>query len=84
MTESADGLVASLRSMAGDSLRVVAEYDRDGYEPLYVREDAVRRFEDLAAFNVAGEGYTGLFVSLDPDADVRLASFAQTSREWVG
>jgi hypothetical protein len=45
---SGDGLVETLREHAGESLRVVAEYDRDGYEIHYVREDVGARLEARA------------------------------------
>jgi len=113
-----ESLIGALRSQAGGSLRVVAAYDRDGYEPLYVRDDvtprmqevadkihddlilqdigrghledlfeagalecSIYRFEAVTAFHFVGGEYTGLFVSLDPDADVELASFAETCKQ---
>jgi len=42
---------------------------------------SVHRFDDLTAFHFLDTEYTGLFVSIDSDADVRLASFADTCRE---
>ena len=113
-------LVDSLRAEAGEALRVIATYDREGYESVYVRDDVVERmsaradavhdelilqgigrghledlfdagelecsmhrFEELTAFHFAAEESTGLFVSLDPDADVPLATFAETCKRHV-
>jgi len=45
---------------------------------------SVHRFDDLTAFHFLDSEYTGLFVSIDSDADVRLASFADTCRDFVG
>ncbi|MFB6071828.1 MAG: hypothetical protein ABEJ88_02570 [Halobacterium sp.] len=36
---SGDALVEELREETGEALRVVAEYDRDGYHVRYVRDD---------------------------------------------
>lgn len=110
-----DELVEALREHAGSSLRVVAEYDRDGYEVRHVRDDVgarvadradavhrdlvlegisrehleslfeagdfhctMHRFDELTAFHFADTEYQGLFVSVDSDADVPLATFADT------
>lgn len=43
-----DELVAELRQQAGDALRVVAEYDRDGYDIRYVRDDVSARLAERA------------------------------------
>ncbi|WP_336034555.1 hypothetical protein [Halobacterium yunchengense] len=108
-----DELVDALHEHAGDALRVVAEYDRDGYDLRYVRDDVgarlgtradaihrdlvlegisrehleglfdagrlhctMHRFDQLTAFHFADAEHTGLFVSVDSDADVPLATFA--------
>ncbi|WP_235853511.1 hypothetical protein [Halosimplex salinum] len=113
-------LVEALRDLAGDSIRVVATYDRDGYDPAYVRPDAeprvevhaervhdelvlqglgrghledlfgagdlqcsVHRFDDLTAFHFAAAEFTGLFVSVDSDADLPLATFSETCKSHV-
>jgi len=113
-------LVEALRELAGDSLRVVASYDRDGYEPMYVREGtrdrvqaraervhdelvlqglgrahledlfgagdlqcSIHRFDELTAFHFAAAEFTGLFVSVDSDVDLPLATFAETCKEFV-
>jgi hypothetical protein len=110
-----DTLVDELRALAGDELRMVAEYDRDGYEIRFVRDDVsarlaeqaddihrdlvlegisrehledlfdagdlhctMHRFDELTAFHFAEAEYRGLFVSVDSDADVPMASFADT------
>jgi len=44
---------------------------------------SVHRFDDLTAFHFLADEYAGLFVSVDADADVRLASFADTCRAHV-
>jgi hypothetical protein len=44
---------------------------------------SVHRFEDLTAFHFLADEYTGLFVSVDADADIRLASFADTCRGYL-
>ena len=43
-----DPLVADLQKLVGDSLRVVAEYDRDGYDVQYVRDDVDDRLQERA------------------------------------
>lgn len=120
MVEVSDSVTADLREEAGGALRVVATYDRDGYDLAYCRDDvtermgdvatdihedlvlqgvgrehleslfdagelhcSVHRFDDLTAFHFLDDEYTGLFVSIDADADVRLASFANICREHV-
>lgn len=109
------GLVAELHDLAGDALRVVATYDREGYEVRYARDDlqgrlesvadgvhqdlvlegvgrehleslfeagdlrcTMHRFDELTAFHFPDDEYRGLFVSVDSDADVPLASFTDT------
>jgi hypothetical protein len=113
-------LVDSLRAEAGDALRVIAVYDREGYAPVYVRDDvsermtkradavhdelvlqgigrghledlfaagelecSMHRFEELTAFHFAAGEFTGLFVSLDHDADVSLVSFAEGCERYL-
>ena len=44
---------------------------------------SVHRFDDLTAFHFLASEYTGLFVSIDSDADVRLASFADACEEHI-
>jgi hypothetical protein len=43
----------------------------------------MHRFDDLTAFHVVGGDRTGLFVGIDSDADVPLASFAETCKSQV-
>lgn len=113
-----DALVEALRSHAGEALRLVATYDRDGYELVYARPDAaeraetdgervhdelvlqglgrgyledlfdagdlqcsIHRFDDLTAFHFASGEFSGLFVSVDSEADLPLATFAETCKE---
>jgi len=120
MVDVSDSVTADLRDEAGDALRVVATYDRDGYDVVYCREDvagrmddvasgvhddlvlqgvgrdhleslfdagelhcSVHRFDDLTAFHFLASEYTGLFVSIDSDANVRLASFADACSEHI-
>jgi hypothetical protein len=110
-----NALVQQLQELAGDSLRVVATYDREGYEVRYVREDvearlgtiaddvhqdlvleglsrehleelfgagelrcSMHRFDEVTAFHFSEAEYQGLFVSIDSDVDVPLASFTDT------
>ncbi|MCG1002329.1 MULTISPECIES: hypothetical protein [Halobacterium] len=110
-----DGLVAKLRQQADDALRVVAEYDRDGYDIRYAREDigarldeqaedihrnlvlegisrthledlfdagdlrcSMHRFDEVTVFHFPDDEYTGLFVSVDSNVDIPLASFTDT------
>lgn len=110
-----DELVGELQELAGDALRVVATYDRAGYDVRYTREDvqgrldrvaddvhqdlvleglsrqhlealfeagglqcSMHRFENMTAFHFPEAEYRGLFVSIDSDADVPLASFTDT------
>jgi len=42
-----DALVDALGDLVGAGLRVVASYDRDGYDPLFVRSDVDFRIEEL-------------------------------------
>lgn len=110
-----DELVGDLRELPGDALRVVATYDRAGYDVRYIRDDvegrlarvaddvhqdlvleglsrqhlealfdagdlrcSMHRFEGMTAFHFPEAEYSGLFVSIDSDADVPLASFTET------
>jgi hypothetical protein len=110
-----NALVRELQELAGDSLRVVATYDRKGYDVRYAREDvesrlgniaedvhqdlvleglsrvhleelfdagdlrcSMHRFEEVTAFHFPEAEYQGLFVSIDSQADVPLASFTDT------
>jgi hypothetical protein len=121
MVDVSDSVTSDLRAEAGDALRVVATYDREGYHLVYCRDDvtertaehapdihedlvlqgvgrehleslfeagklhcSVHRFDELTAFHFLASEYTGLFVSIDADANVRLASFADICRECVG
>jgi hypothetical protein len=43
-----DALFEALRAQAGDALRVVATYDRQGYDAFYVRDDLTDRVADRA------------------------------------
>ena len=42
------GLVSDLQSIAGNSLRSVATYDKDGYDFHYLRSDVGGRVDELA------------------------------------
>lgn len=114
-------LVDELRALAGDELRVIAEYDRDGYQIRFVRDDVsarlrdraddihrdlvlegisrehledlfdagnlhctMHRFDEVTAFHFAETEYRGLFVSVDSDADVPMASFADICWHSLG
>jgi len=113
-------LVEALRAIAEDALRVVATYDPDGYDPIYVAsgaEDRVRsqgervheelvlqglgrghledlfaagdlqcsvhRFDGLTAFHFPAAEFSGLFVSVDSEADLPLATFAETCKDHL-
>ncbi|WP_251341644.1 hypothetical protein [Haloplanus halophilus] len=113
LIENRDELVADLRATADGGLRVVAEYDSEGYDAFYVRDDvaprladradeihddlvlqgigrehlerlfdagslhcSMHRFDEVTAFHFVAAAHTGLFVSVDSDADVPLSSFA--------
>lgn len=115
-----EALLDALRREAGHALRVVATYDREGYEAVYVRDDvetrlseraeavhedlvlrgigrdhledlfgagdlqcSMHRFEELTAFHFPAAAYTGLFVSVDSDAEVELATFAGTCKRHM-
>ena len=115
-----EALVDVLRGQAGEALRVVATYDREGYDAFYVRDDAaarvseradavhdelvlqgigrdyledlfhagdlqcsMHRFDELTAFHFAAEEYTGLFVSVDSEAEVELATFSETCERHI-
>ena len=43
-----ESLLRELRAAIGDALRVVATYDRDGYDPVYVRENVADRVDERA------------------------------------
>ncbi|QLH84890.1 hypothetical protein HZS54_03090 [Halosimplex pelagicum] len=99
---------------------MVATYDRDGYNPVYVAPGAeervrsqadrvhdelvlqglgrghledlfdagdlqcsIHRFDDLTAFHFASGEFSGLFVSVDSEADLPLATFSETCKEYV-
>ncbi|WP_436908774.1 hypothetical protein [Halosimplex marinum] len=118
--DDADALVAALREVAGDALRVVATYDRDGYDPVYVAPSAeqrvrsqaervhdelvlqglgrghledlfdagdlqcsIHRFDEVTAFHFASGEFSGLFVSVDSEADLPLATFSETCKEHL-
>ena len=44
-----ESLLRELRAAIGDALRVVATYDRDGYDPVYVRENVADRVDGVGA-----------------------------------
>jgi hypothetical protein len=104
----------------GDALRVVATYDREGYDAFHVRDDAavrvsdradavheelvlqgigrdyledrfgagdlqcsMHRFDEITAFHFAAAEYTGLFVSVDSETDVPLATFSETCKRYM-
>jgi len=114
------GLVEALTELAGDSLRLVATYDEDGYDAVYATPEAaartenlgdrvhdelvlqglgrghledlfaagdlecsMHRFEDVTAFHFAAGEFTGLFVSVESDADLPLATFSETCKEFL-
>jgi hypothetical protein len=120
LVDDREGLVTDLREYVGDDLRVVAEYDADGYDAFYVREDvttrlsdvadeihddlvlqgighgrleglfqagelhcSMHRFDDLTAFHFASAEFEGLFVSIDSEADVPLATFAEACERHI-
>jgi hypothetical protein len=59
---------------------------REHLESLFQAGDlhcSVHRFDEVTAFHFLAGEYTGMFVSIDTDANVRLASFADTCRESV-
>jgi hypothetical protein len=59
---------------------------RDHLESLFDAGElhcSVHRFDEVTAFHFLANEYTGLFVSIDADADVRLASFADVCREHI-
>ena len=43
-----ESLLRELRAAIGDALRVVATYDRNGYDPVYVRENVADRVNERA------------------------------------
>lgn len=49
MVDVPDSVTSDLREEAGDALRVVATYDRDGYHLVYCRDDVTDRVADRAA-----------------------------------
>lgn len=57
---------------------------REGLESLFDAGSlhcSVHRFDEVTVFHFVDEDYTGLFVSLDSDADVNLPRFAERCRE---
>ncbi|WP_415379187.1 hypothetical protein [Halosimplex sp. TS25] len=46
-------------------------------------ECSIHRFEELTAFHFATGEFTGLFVSVDSEADLPLATFAETCTEFL-
>ncbi|WP_435101232.1 hypothetical protein [Halarchaeum sp. P4] len=115
-----DRVVSRIRDDGRGAVRTIAEYDRDDYEVLYVREDvepridaiadqvheeliiqelgrahleqmfgagdlhcSMHRFDEVTAFHYIQDGFSGLFVSVDSDADLPLASFADTCRQQL-
>ena len=43
-----DTLVSELQDLTDEGLRVVVQFDQEGYEPVYVRDDMSQRIEELA------------------------------------
>lgn len=114
------GLVEVLREDVGDDLRVVAQYDRDGYDVVHhqselhprIEENAadihrelvlqgigrdhlerlfeagplhcsMHRFEELTAFHFVRSEYTGIFISIDSQANVDLVEFTTTITDYL-
>jgi hypothetical protein len=110
--------INAIREVGGDAIRVIAEYDREGYEAQYVRDDvvakiqevgeeihqdlviqgmgtqyledlfqagdlhcSVHRFDEVTAFHFVDEEFSGLFVSVDSDADIPFATFTDTCHD---
>jgi len=44
---------------------------------------SMHRFDEMTAFHFIEDEFTGLFVSVDSDADLHLATFANTCREQL-
>jgi len=44
---------------------------------------SMHRFEGLTAFHFTAAEFTGLFVSLDPDADIQLTSFTEACKRQL-
>ena len=69
LVEDRNGVVADLRQHVDDDLRVVAEYDADGYDAFYVRRDVTPRLtqvgdelhDDLLLQGVGSERLEDLF-----------------------
>lgn len=45
MQEENEQLLEYLRESLGDSLRAVGRYDKEGYDPIYLREDVVDAYD---------------------------------------
>jgi hypothetical protein len=110
--------IDAIREVGGDAVRVIAEYDDEGYDVQHLRSDvearvqavadeihqdlviqgmgkeyleelfqagelhcSVHRFDDVTAFHFIDKEFTGLFVSVDSDADIPLASFTDTCHD---
>ncbi|MFB6102068.1 MAG: hypothetical protein ABEJ73_05830 [Haloplanus sp.] len=82
LIEDRDAFVDALRTDLHDDL-ILEGIGRGHLEDLFDAGSlhcSMHRFDDLTAFHfVAGE-FSGLFVSVDSDADVHLASFAERCR----
>jgi hypothetical protein len=117
MVSFSENEINTIREVGGDSIRVIAEYDDEGYDVQYVRDDvesklqlvadeihnelvmqgmgkeyleelfqagelrcSVHRLDEVTTFHYIDEEFTGVFVSIDSDADVPLATFSDACR----
>jgi len=117
MVSFSEGEINTIRDVGGASVRVIAEYDGEGYDVQYVRDDvesklqqvaeeihnelvmqglgkeyleelfqagdlrcSVHRLAEITTFHYIDEKFTGLFVSIDSDADIPLATFSDACR----
>ncbi|MFC3478498.1 hypothetical protein [Halobacterium litoreum] len=83
-----DGLETRLERLAEDihADLVLQEVGREHLEDLFDAGSlrcSMYRFDDLTAFHFLASDYTGLFVSVDSDADVPLCSFADACRGYL-
>ena len=83
-----DDISARINHLAEDIHKdlIIEGIGRDYMEDLFDAGSlrcSMHRFDDLSAFHFVGKDYTGLFVSIDSDANVPLQEFSQLCRKLL-
>lgn len=78
-------IVEIARSVAGDSLRSVAEYRETEYEIYYIRADVDQKdldLDEMLTVHFAFPNGRGLFVSVDADGAVPPRDLVERYKGW--